>query len=124
MVINAIESVFGSEIFVPKIPSYRVVDLARALNESARLEIVGIRPGEKIHEQMIGGDDRHSTFEYSDYYKILPMINEWGIDNYRIKKGKKVPEGFIYSSDNNKEWMTKSDLKKWIDMNKNYVGSY
>ena len=58
------------------------------------------------------------------YYKILPMINEWGEDNLRIKKGKKVQEGFVYSSDNNKEWMTKTELKKWIDINKNYIGRF
>ena len=67
---------------------------------------------------MISSDDSYSTFEYSDYYKILPQINDWGKDKLRIKNGKKVPEGFIYSSNNNIDWMKNSDLKKWIEKNK------
>ena len=71
---------------------------------------------------MISSDDANSTYEYSDYYKILPQINMWVKDNLRIKDGVKVPEGFVYSSDNNSEWMTKSNLQKWIDENQNYIG--
>ena len=71
---------------------------------------------------MISNDDSYATYEYADYYKIQPMINEWGVDNFRIKRGKKVPEGFVYKSDSNKEWMTKTELKKWIDKNKYYIG--
>ena len=80
------------------------------------------RPGEKLHEQMISADDSCSTYEYSGYYKILPQINEWGSDNLRIKDGKKVPEGFNYSSENNSEWMKKSDFQKWIDLNQKSIG--
>ena len=71
---------------------------------------------------MIGSDDSYSTYEYSSYYKILPQINDWGKDLLRIKKGKKVSEGYIYSSDSNKEWMTKQVLKKWIEKNLNFIG--
>ena len=124
LVWHAFKDMLGGEIYVKKIPSMKVTDIAKVIAPQAKHKIIGIRPGEKLHEQMISSDDSYSTYAYTNYYKILPMINEWGIDNYRIKKGKKVPEGFIYSSDNNKEWMTKSDLKKWIDMNKKYVGSY
>jgi FlaA1/EpsC-like NDP-sugar epimerase len=83
----------------------------------AKHKIIGIRPGEKLHEEMISSDDSYSTYEYSNYYKILPQIYEWEKDSLRIKEGKKVSEGFVYSSDNNREWMTKSDLQKWIDSN-------
>ena len=81
-----------------------------------------MRPGEKLHEQMISSEDSYYTYEYSNYFKILPQIHEWAKDNLRIKSGKKVSEGFVYSSDSNPEWMTKSDLQKWIDINQNYLG--
>ena len=78
---------------------------------------------EKLNEQMISSEDSYSTYEYRNYYKILPQINEWEKDNLRIKNGKKVPEGFIYSSDNNSEWLKKSELLKWINSNKkNTIG--
>ena len=88
----------------------------------AKYKIIGIRPGEKLHEEMISLHDSYTTFDYSDYYKILPQINDWAKDSSRIKSGSKVPEGFIYSSDNNKEWMSNSDLQKWIEANKDYIG--
>ena len=71
---------------------------------------------------MISREDSYSTYEYSSYYKILPQINDWGKDNLRIKSGKKVLEEFIYDSETNKEWMTKSELKKWIEINLNHIG--
>ena len=82
-----------------------------------------VRPGEKLHEQMISTEDSYSTYEYSNYYKILPQINNWGKDRLRIKKGKKVPKGFIYSSDNNSKWMTKLELKTWVETNKKNIGN-
>ena len=100
----------------------KVIDIAEAIAPNAKHKIIGIRPGEKLHEQMISSDDSYSTYEYSSYYKILPQINEWGQDNLRIKKGIKVPEGFVYSSDNNSDWMTKSKLKQWIVSNRNFIG--
>jgi FlaA1/EpsC-like NDP-sugar epimerase len=117
LVWHAFKDMVGGEIYVKKIPSIKIVDIAKVIAPKAKHKIIGIRPGEKLHEQMISSDDSYSTYEYSNYYKILPQINEWGKDNLRIKNGKKVLEGFVYSSDNNKEWMTKSNLKKWIDSN-------
>ena len=75
------------------------------------------------HEELISKDDAKSTFEYDDYYKILPQINQWSIDSKRIQDGKKVSEEFSYKSDNNLEWMTKLDLQNWIDKNKEYIGN-
>ena len=122
LVWHAFEDMVGGEIYVKKIPSIKITDIAKLIAPQAKHKIIGIRPGEKLHEQMISRDDAYSTYEYSDYYKILPQINEWVKDKLRIKSGKKVSEGFIYSSDNNSEWMTKSDLQKWIDLNQNYIG--
>jgi UDP-N-acetylglucosamine 4,6-dehydratase (inverting) len=121
LVWHSFEDMMGGEIYVKKIPSIKVVDIAKVIAPEAKHKIIGIRPGEKIHEQMIGSDDSNSTFEYLDYYKILPQINEWEKDNLRIKNGKKVPDGFSYISNANQDWMTKSELKKWIDKNQNYI---
>ena len=122
LVWHAFEDMLGGEIYVKKIPSMKVTDIAKVIAPKAKHKIIGIRPGEKLHEQMIGKDDHNSTYEYSEYYKILPQINEWEKDKLRIKTGKKVSEGFVYSSNNNSEWMTKSQLQKWIDINKDYIG--
>ena len=119
LVWHAFDDMHGGEIYIKKIPSIKVTDIAKVIAPEAKHEIIGIRPGEKMHEQMIGKDDSYSTYEYSSYYKILPQINNWGKDSSRIKDGIKVPEDFIYSSDNNQDWMTKADLKAWID--KNYL---
>ena len=100
----------------------KLIDIANAIAPRAKYKIIGIRPGEKLHEQMISTEDSYSTYEYSNYYKILPQINDWGKDSFRIKKGKKVPEEFIYSSDRNSDWMTKIELKKWITLNKKIIG--
>ena len=122
LVWHAFDDMYGGEIYVKKIPSIKVTDIARVIAPEAKHEIIGIRPGEKVHEQMIGKDDSYSTYEYSSYYKILPQINNWGKDSSRIKDGIKVPENFIYSSDNNQDWMTKADLKAWIDKNHFNIG--
>ena len=117
LVWHAFEDMVGGEIYVKKIPSMKVADLARVIAPKAKLEVVGIRPGEKLHEQMIGAEDAHFTYEYPSYYKILPQINSWDKDANRIKDGKRVPEGFVYSSDNNYEWMSDGELQAWIDAN-------
>ena len=122
LVWRALKDMVGGEIYVKKIPSIKVTDIAKVIAPEAKHEIIGIRPGEKMHEQMIGKDDSYSTYEYSSYYKILPQINNWGKDSSRIKDGIKVPEDFIYSSDNNQEWMTKDELKAWIDNNHHNIG--
>ncbi len=123
LVWHAFEDMEGGEIYVKKIPSMKVTDLARVVAPEARQEIVGIRPGEKLHEQMIGAEDSHYTYEYPEHYKILPAIHDWSADAARIKDGKKVPEGFVYSSDNNSEWMTDAELQAWIDANRDKIGS-
>jgi FlaA1/EpsC-like NDP-sugar epimerase len=92
----------------------KVTDIARAINPDARHEIIGIRPGEKIHEVMISEEDALSTYEYDWYYKILPTINKWHLDKNRIKDGKKVASGFIYSSNKNSEWMTIEQLQNFL----------
>ena len=122
LVWHAFEDMVGGEIYVRKIPSMKLIDIAEVIAPKAEHKIIGIRPGEKLHEQMISSDDAYSTYEYSNYFKILPQIHEWAKDNLRIKSGKKVSEGFVYSSDSNPEWMTKSDLQKWIDQNQNHIG--
>ncbi|MGZ5781089.1 MAG: polysaccharide biosynthesis protein, partial [Burkholderiaceae bacterium] len=89
---------------------------------SAKHEIVGIRPGEKLHEQMIGAEDALYTYEYPEHFKILPAIHEWSSDPFRIKNGKKVAEDFTYRSDNNTEWMSIETLQEWIAQNCEKVG--
>lgn len=123
LVWHAFEDMEGGEIYVKKIPSMKVTDLARVVAPEARQEIVGIRPGEKLHEQMISPEDSYYTYEYPEHYKILPVINGWGECASRIKDGKKVEEGFMYSSDNNSEWMSDDDLRAWIDANWQKIGS-
>jgi len=108
-VIDSISRMYGGEIFVPKIPSMKVVDLARAIAPECELEHVGIRPGEKLHEVMITEDNARTSLEYDDYYVIQPEFPWWGRDNG--KSGKKLPEGFKYSSDTNSKWLTVEELK-------------
>ncbi len=123
LVWHAFEDMKGGEVYVKKIPSMKVTDMALAVNDKAKQEEVGIRPGEKLHEQMIGTEDVLYTYEYSDYYKILPSINKWANDPERIGSGKKVSSDFTYCSDNNKDWMSVDTLKKWIKDNKNKIGN-
>ncbi len=122
LVWRAFADMEGGEIYVKKIPSMTVTEIARVIAPEAKHEIIGIRPGEKLHEQMIGAEDSHYTYEYDGYYKILPAIHNWSQDANRIKGGKKVPEGFVYSSDNNAEWMTPEHLRRWIDQNYGLIG--
>jgi UDP-N-acetylglucosamine 4,6-dehydratase (inverting) len=122
LVWHAFEDMVGGEIYVKKIPSIKVTDIASVIAPEARQKVIGIRPGEKLHEQMIGSEDSFHTYEYPEHYKILPNINGWSNCPNRIKDGKKVAEGFIYSSDNNTEWMTGESLKLWIEENYNVIG--
>ena len=119
LVWEALEDMIGGEIYVKKIPSMKIVDVAHTIAPECTHKFIGIRPGEKLHEQMIGIEDAPYTFEYPDYFKILPQINDWDKDKERIKNGKKVNDDFFYSSNTNKEWMTKEELKYWIDKNLN-----
>ena len=122
LVWHAFEDMVGGEIYVKKIPSMKVVDLASVVAPGVTQKIVGIRPGEKLHEQMIGFEDANSTYEYEGYYKILPVINDWDEDQKRIKNGKKVPVDFIYDSETNTEWMSQDALKTWLGENGDKLG--
>jgi len=122
LVWHAMNDMVGGEIYVKKIPSMKVTDIAMAVQPSAEHEIVGIRPGEKLHEQMIGFEDALHTYEYPSHFKILPAINNWSKDSARIKDGKQVPDGFTYSSDNNQEWMNVGALQAWILSNEMKIG--
>jgi len=123
LVWHAFDDMEGGEIYVKKIPSMKVTDLAAAVAPEARIEIVGIRPGEKLHEQMISPEDSFYTYEYPEHYKILPAIHNWDASAERIKDGTKVVEGFDYSSDNNPEWMSIADLQAWIAANQHKIGN-
>lgn len=119
---HAFEDMVGGEIYVKKIPSMKVTDVALACVPEAKHEIVGIRPGEKIHEQMIGSEDALHTYEYPEHFKILPAINNWSNDPHRIKDGQKVAEDFTFCSDNNTEWMSMETLRAWIAQNREKIG--
>ncbi|MDC0407644.1 UDP-N-acetylglucosamine 4,6-dehydratase (inverting) [Candidatus Thioglobus sp.] len=123
LVWHALVDMRGGEVYVKKIPSMKVTDVALAVDKNAKQKEVGIRPGEKLHEQMIGPEDALYTYEYPGYYKILPSINKWSEDPERIGNGSKVEENFMYSSNNNKEWMKISQLQDWIEKNWNKIGN-
>jgi len=123
LVWHAFDDMKGGEIYVKKIPSMKVTDVALAIDNRAKQKEVGIRPGEKLHEQMIGPEDALYTYEYSDHFKILPAINEWSQDPERIAEGKKVDPNFTYCSDSNSEWMGIPELQEWITRNKEKIGS-
>jgi UDP-N-acetylglucosamine 4,6-dehydratase (inverting) len=115
LVWHAFDDMEGGEIYVKKIPSMKLTDIARAVSETAKQKIIGIRPGEKLHEQMIGIEDAPYTYEYIDHYKILPQIHEWGKNRNQMKDGKLVSSEFVFSSDANKDWMTIEQLREWIN---------
>ena len=117
LVWHAFSDMVGGEIYVKKIPSMNIMDIAKAISPDTQTRIVGIRPGEKLHEQMIGWEDAPFTLEYSEHYKILPMINDWFNSKDRIKDGIPVQENFSYSSDNNADWMSVETLRAWINTN-------
>jgi FlaA1/EpsC-like NDP-sugar epimerase len=122
LVWHAFEDMVGGEIYVKKIPSMKVTDVALACVPNAKHETVGIRPGEKLHEQMIGTEDALYTYEHPEHFKILPAIHGWSNDPYRIKDGKKVAEDFTYCSDNNAEWMSIETLQAWVMQNRKKIG--
>ena len=122
LVWHAFDDMLGGEIYVKKIPSMKITDIALSVAPNTKQKIIGIRPGEKIHEQMIGFEDAPHTYEYDEHYKILPAIHNWSNDPDRIKNGKLVSSDFTYSSDNNNEWMTKEELSDWIASKKGKIG--
>lgn len=122
MVMHAIEHAWGGEIFIPKIPSYKILDVAKAVAPNCELEVVGIRPGEKIHEEMITTSDSFYTYDLGKYFTILPSVPNFEIKDYIKKFGaQKVPGGFNYDSGTNTEWETIESLrgliKKHVDSN-------
>lgn len=110
---DSLKRMKGGEIFVPKIPSMNIMDLAKAIGPDCEVEIIGIRPGEKLHEVMITEDDARHTVEFPTYYTIVPEFTWWGSE---VEHGKKVPDGFVYSSDTNTEWLTPEQLTKMIEL--------
>ncbi len=111
---KAFRHMAGGEIFVPKIPSMTMYDMAKAIAPDAEIKEIGIRPGEKLHEIMIPADDSRHTLEYDDHFRIFPEFQNWEIKENPKAKGKKLPEGFSYSSDNNDKLLTKDELLKLI----------
>lgn len=119
---HAFGDMVGGEIYVKKIPSMKLADIAMAVAPDAQHEIVGIRPGEKLHEQMIGVEDALYTYEYPEHFKILPAIHNWSLDPKRIGGGVLVGADFTYSSENNPEWMSIDSLRLWIERNRTSIG--
>ena len=116
-VLKSLERMSGGEIFVPKIPSMNIMDLAAALGPDCRTDIIGIRPGEKLHEVMVPEDDAYHTVEYDDYFAILPTFANWSIPDYvQDKGGRPCPDGFCYSSDTNSRWLTVAELQAMISL--------
>lgn len=112
-VIKALDRMQGGELFVPKIPSMNIMDLAKAIAPNCKTEVVGIRPGEKLHETMISEDDARNTLELDDCYVIQPAFKWWDAANHA--EGKKVQDGFKYSSDNNKQWIKVDEIRNIIN---------
>jgi UDP-N-acetylglucosamine 4,6-dehydratase (inverting) len=115
MVMHAIEHSWGGEIFIPKLPSYRITDIAKAIAPECQIEVIGIRPGEKIHEEMITTSDAFNTYDLGKYYTILPSVPNFDINEYHKKfNSSKVADGFNYDSGNNSEWETVDSLRALI----------
>lgn len=115
MVFHALEHAWGGEVFVPKIPSYKITDVAEAIAPGLEQRIVGIRPGEKIHEEMITSSDSYNTFDMGKYYTILPTVTEWNLSEYiKAFNAKRVPQGFSYNSGTNTEWLSAEQLRELI----------
>lgn len=115
MVLHALETAWGGELFVPKIPSYKITDVAKAIAPDCRQEVVGIRPGEKVHEEMITSSDSFNTYDLGKYYVILPQATNWSLQEYMEHfKPAKVAEGFNYNSGTNNEWLSVNDIRDLI----------
>ena len=118
LVWHAFNDMVGGEIYVKKIPSMKIIDIAKTIAPDAQHKIIGIRAGEKLHEQMISYEDAPHTYEYPEHYKILPSINNWNHDPKRINDGILVASDFTYCSDNNIDWMSRENLQCWLKENK------
>ena len=115
MVLHALEHGWGGELYVPKIPSYRITDVAEAIAPKTKVEVVGIRPGEKVHEEMITPSDSFTTYDLGKYYAILPQIPTWNVEDFKKQFGaKQVPVGFHYTSGGNDKWLSVDELRSLI----------
>lgn len=115
MVMHALEHAWGGELFVPKIPSYKIMDVAEAIGPECEKPVVGIRPGEKVHEEMITASDSFYTYDLGKYYTILPATHQWNLEDYiKSFNAKKVPLGFSYNSGDNQDWETVESLRTLI----------
>jgi len=115
MVMHALEHAWGGELFVPKIPSYKIMDVAEAIGPNCEKPVVGIRPGEKVHEEMITSSDSFYTYDLGKYYTILPATHQWKLEDYiSTFNAKKVDQGFSYNSGENEDWETIESLRKLI----------
>ncbi|MDB2492877.1 UDP-N-acetylglucosamine 4,6-dehydratase (inverting) [Flavobacteriaceae bacterium] len=115
MVMHALEYAWGGELFVPKIPSYKIMDVANAIGPDCEKPLVGIRPGEKVHEEMITPSDSFYTYDLGKYYTILPATHMWNLEEYlKTFNAKKAPQGFSYNSGDNDEWETVESLRNLI----------
>lgn len=115
MVLHALDTAWGGEIFVPKIPSYKITDVAQAIGPECKHPVIGIRPGEKIHEEMITESDSFYTYDLGKYYAIIPSQPRWKLDDFMQHfNAKKVPYGFKYNSGENKEWVSVDELRTLI----------
>jgi UDP-N-acetylglucosamine 4,6-dehydratase len=112
-VIDSLSMMTGGELYVPRIPSMKIVDLARAISPNSELFEIGLRPGEKLHEEMISVDDSNRTVLFNDRYIVMPVIAEWG---YEPPNGIKMPEGSAYRSDTNDLWISESEIKNYLEM--------
>jgi FlaA1/EpsC-like NDP-sugar epimerase len=118
MVMHALETAWGGELFVPKIPSYRITDVAEAVAPNCKIDIIGVRPGEKIHEEMITSSDSFSTYDLGKYYVILPQVTKWNLDNYiSMHNAVKVENGFQYNSGENEDWLSVEEIRELISKN-------
>ena len=118
MVTNCLLMSVGGEIFIPKIPSFKLIELAEAIGPSCRKKVIGLRPGEKIHEEMITISDAHRTFDIGKYYLILPTEKDISYKKYaQYKNHKKVEENFSYNSGNNSKFLSVNELRELIKIN-------
>ena len=119
-VILALKEMLGGEIFIKKIPSMNIINIAKAINSSVKIKFIGVRAGEKLHELMISEEDSNSTYEFKEYFKILSSIIPRSIRNKSKKNGKKVKQTFSYRSNDNSKWIRYNELRDWLNKNPNY----
>lgn len=115
MVMHALEHAWGGELFVPKIPSYKITDVAKAIGPNCKHEVVGIRPGEKVHEEMITDSDSFFTYDLGKYYVVLPSVTVWNLNDFiKEHKAVHVTKGFKYNSGDNTEWVDVDELRRLV----------